>query len=78
MYVCVRVRVCVWGRRSWEKKEKWKWKEKRKRNEKNKETGEKREHKLIHTDKQRDGQTDRRTGRQAKIIHGEEIQYWTI
>ena len=41
MYVCVRVRVCVWGRRSWEKskeremkmkrekKEKWKWKEKR-------------------------------------------------
>ena len=43
-----------------EKKEKWKWKEKRKSEErlKNKETGEKRKHKLIHTDKQTVGQTD--------------------
>ena len=64
MYLCVRVRVrvCVWGRRSWEKrvkKEKWKWKEKRK----NRVTGEKKKHKLIHTDKQTDKQTDRRTDR---------------
>ena len=43
MYLCVRVRVCVWGRRSWEKRKeremkmkrekKEKWKEKRKRKE---------------------------------------------
>ena len=64
MYLCVRVRVrmCVWGRRSWEKrvkKEKWKWKWKEKRNEKNKETGEKRKHKLTHTDKHTDRQADR-------------------
>ena len=52
--VRVRVRVCVWGRRSWEQRVK---KEKRK----NKETGEKTKHKLIHTDKQTDKQTDERT-----------------
>ena len=52
MYLCVRVRVCVWGRRSWEQRVK---KEKRK----NKETGEKKKHKLIHTDKQTDRRTDR-------------------
>ena len=63
----------VWGRRSWEKKEKWKWKEKRKSNEnekkkervmkmKRKERIKKQErrenYKLIHTDKQTDGQID--------------------
>ena len=48
MYVCVRVRVCVWGRRSWEKSKeremKMKMKMKREMKEKkmNKETGEKR------------------------------------
>ena len=36
-----------------------------KRNEKNKETGEKRKHKLIHTDKHTDGQTHRRTDGQT-------------
>ena len=32
-------------------------------------------YKLIHTDKQTDGQADKRTGRQAKIIHWYEILY---
>ena len=62
MYLCVRVRVRVWGRRSWEKrvkKEKWKWKEKRKRKEKKEKK--KRKHKLIHTDKQTHRQTDRQS-----------------
>ena len=61
MYLCVRVRVCVWGRRSWEKSKEREMKMKREKKEKrkNKETGEKRKHKLIHTDKQTDGWTDR-------------------
>ena len=53
MYLCVRVRVCVWGRHSWEKRKRVK----------RKETGEKRKHKLIHTDKQTDRQTDGQTDR---------------
>ena len=51
MYLCVR--VCVWGRRSWEK-----WKEREKK-EKIKE--EKIKQKLIHTDKHTDKQTDGQT-----------------
>ena len=44
MYVCVRVRVCVWGRRSWEKSKERETKMKREKKEyrKNKETGVKR------------------------------------
>ena len=54
MYVCVR--VWVWGRRSWEKRKEREMKIKREMKEKrmNKETGEKRKHKLLHTDKQID------------------------
>ena len=49
MYVCVRVRVRVCVRKTFIRKEREK-KEKRK----NEETGEKRKHKLIHTDNQTD------------------------
>ena len=78
MYLCVRVRVrvCVWGRRPWEKKEKRKRNEKKEKR-KNKETGEKRRHKLIHTDKKTDRQTDGRADRH-KSFDWYEILYWTI
>ena len=69
MYVCVRVRVCVWGRRSWEKrvkKEKLKWKEKRKSKERIKKQ-ERRENinLFIQINTQTDGQTHRRTDGQT-------------
>ena len=53
MYVYVCVRVCVWGRRSEKKSKERKMKLKRdkKKKWKSKETGEKRKHKLTHTDK---------------------------
>ena len=79
MYLCVRVRVCVWGRRSWEEREKKEIRTRKEREEKrkNKETGEKRKHKLIHTDKQTNRQTDEQTDRQidrkTQIIHWYEI-----
>ena len=66
MYLCVRVRVYVWGRRSWEKRKRVKIK--------NKETGEKRKHKLIHTDKQTNKQTDRQTDRHKSFI---DMRYYT-
>ena len=62
MYVCVRVRVCV--RKTFIRKEREK-KEKRK----NKETGVKRKHKLIHTDKHTHRQTDRRMVGQIDTNH---------
>ena len=65
MYLCVRVRVYVWGRHSWEKREKKEIRTRKERDKKrkNKETGEKRKHKLIHIDKQTDTQTDGWTDR---------------
>ena len=56
MYLCVRVGVCV--RKTFIRKERkereMKMKRKKKKKRKNKEAGEKRKHKLIHTDKQTD------------------------
>ena len=74
MYLCVRVRVrvCVWGRRSWEKrvkKEKWKRKEKRKGKERIKKQ-ERRENinLFIQINRQTDRQTDGRTDRHKSFI----------
>ena len=67
MYLCVRVRVrvYVWGRHSWEKREK---KEIRTRKERVKKRVKKRIHKLVHTDKQTDRQTNGRTDRHKSFI----------
>ena len=59
------VSECVWGRRSWDKKEKEK--ERVKRKEKRVKRREKRE-KLIHTDNQTDGRIDRQTDRHKSFI----------
>ena len=79
MYVCVRVRVCVWGRRSWEEREKKEIRTRKEREEKrkNKETGEKRKHKLIHTDRQRDRQTDGQTDGRTDRHKSNDMRYKT-
>ena len=61
--------VCVWGRRSSEKrgkKEKWKWKEKRKERIKKQERTEN-INLFIQINKQTDRRKDRRTGRQKSF-----------
>ena len=68
MYVCVRVRVCV--RKPFMRKEReMRMEREKKEKRKNKETGEKRKHKLLHTDRQTTRQTE------TQIIHSYEILY---
>ena len=64
MYLCVRVRVCVWGRRSWEKST-----GKRKKSEE-----EKTINLFIQINRQTDGRTDRQTDRHKSFI---DMRYYT-